>query len=317
MLTDYHTDPSGALTPSYQRGADGLISQTGHSGQTPITAYSLYNPHGDTAALTDQTGNITNTYRYDAFGGAISGENPRNGYTGKWQRDSDNATGTIRMGVREYDPALGRFVSADPLKGEITDPQQRNRYTYTSNNPLVRYDLNGMWWGSDAWGWVEDRASDWWEGAEIGWSPPSEIPGAALAVFNPLPALEFLTGYDDFQQMTAFDSSWSERLEGGTYFALGFVPGGKGGKIGKMAAKCEGQAAKKFTKDQLKQFERQLAEHGSSSLLRSRATIEKRLDEHLGKLEEIKRAGGNTSSVEREIRNFRQQISAIDEVLRK
>ncbi|MHB0914898.1 MAG: hypothetical protein ACYC4M_04340, partial [Thermoleophilia bacterium] len=47
-----------------------------------------------------------------------------------------------------------------------TDPQQRNRYTYTSNNPLVRYDLNGMWWGGDAWGWVEDKATDFGGGVK-------------------------------------------------------------------------------------------------------------------------------------------------------
>ncbi|MEK7816873.1 MAG: RHS repeat-associated core domain-containing protein, partial [Actinomycetota bacterium] len=142
-LEDYQTDQTGALTASYQRGPDGLISETDHTGQSPVTSYHLYNPHGDTAALTDQNGAVTQNYRYDAFGNATAGDSPRNGYTGKWQRDSDGATGTIRMGVREYDPSLGRFTSADPLKGSITDPQQRNRYTYTSNNPLVRYDLNG------------------------------------------------------------------------------------------------------------------------------------------------------------------------------
>ena len=143
-LEDYQTDQMGTLTSSFLRGPDGLISQTDHSGQTPITTYNLYNPHGDTAALTDTNGTVTGSYRYDSFGNAVGGTPPRYGYTGKWQRDSDSATSTIRMGVREYDPSLGRFTSADPLKGSITDPQQRNRYTYTSNNPLVRYDLNGL-----------------------------------------------------------------------------------------------------------------------------------------------------------------------------
>jgi hypothetical protein len=48
------------------------------------------------------------------------------------------------MGVREYDPALGRFTSADPLMGEPTDPQTRNRYPYAGNNPMTHYDLNGL-----------------------------------------------------------------------------------------------------------------------------------------------------------------------------
>ena len=80
------------------------------------------------------------------------------------------------MGAREYDPALGRFVSADPLKGEPTDPQRRDRYTYTGNNPLTRYDLNGLYWGESyvdaavgTWndwreGGVEALANDYWQG---------------------------------------------------------------------------------------------------------------------------------------------------------
>ena len=145
----------GALTSSSLRGADGLISETDHTGQSPITAY---NPHGGTAALTDQSGNITASYRYDAFGNATAGDSPRNGYTGKWQRDSDSATGTIRMGVREYDPALGRFTSADPLKGRKTNPQTRNRYEYALNNPSKYYDLTGLYLGEGLVDWLEGSA---------------------------------------------------------------------------------------------------------------------------------------------------------------
>ena len=75
------------------------------------------------------------------------------------------------MGAREYDPALGRFTSADLLKGSPPDPQQRNRYAYTGNDPLTRYDLNGLWWGGDAWNAVSSTASgvwnDWSEGVDI------------------------------------------------------------------------------------------------------------------------------------------------------
>jgi len=33
-----------------------------------ISAYHSYNPHGDASALTDDTGSVTDTHRYDAFG---------------------------------------------------------------------------------------------------------------------------------------------------------------------------------------------------------------------------------------------------------
>ena len=71
-----------------------------------------------------------------------------------------------------------------------------------------------------------------------------------------------------------------------------------------------------FRERQLRQFERQLVEHGRGSVEKSRATLARRLADHLYKLAEIRQVGGHTSSVEREIRNFQQQIAAIDNILR-
>ncbi len=65
----------------------------------------------------------------------------------------------IRMGIRQYDPSYGRFTSVDPLKGTPTDPQQRNRYTYTGNNPLTRYDLDGRAWYNPGT-WLDDEEND-------------------------------------------------------------------------------------------------------------------------------------------------------------
>lgn len=142
-ITVYETNASGALTSEILSGADGLISETDYSGGSTATAYYHYNPHGDASALTDADGSVTQSYRYDAFGNELTMSGSTYGYTGKWQRDTDTATGLIRMGVREYDPALGRFVSVDPLKGDMDNPQSRNRYGYALNNPLTVYDLDG------------------------------------------------------------------------------------------------------------------------------------------------------------------------------
>lgn len=55
--------------------------------------------------------------------------------------------------------------------------------------------------------------------------------------------------------------------------------------------------------------------YGRRSLERSRRKIQRRLDEHLEKLEKYKNDGGYTSSVEREIRQFKKALEAIDEIL--
>ncbi len=63
-------------------------------------------------------------------------------------------------------------------------------------------------------------------------------------------------------------------------------------------------------------FKKQLDKDGRKSLEKSRAKLQRRLNEHQTKLEEYKKAGGNTSSVEREIRTFKGQIDAIDDLLK-
>ena len=158
------------------RGADGLISFTLDPATNPNLSYELYSPHGDTTMIMDSSGNPFFTARYDAFGNAISGAGLYYGYTGKYERYTDLSTGTTQMGVREYDPSLGRFISQDPLKGTPTDPQQRNRYSYVGNDPLTRYDLSGLYpgesyvdaavgtWNDWREGGVSALANDYWQG---------------------------------------------------------------------------------------------------------------------------------------------------------
>jgi RHS repeat-associated protein len=62
------------------------------------------------------------------------------GFTG--QRN-DATIGLYDYHARWYDPALGRFISADTLVPDPASPQDFNRYTYVSNNPLRYVDPTG------------------------------------------------------------------------------------------------------------------------------------------------------------------------------
>ena len=55
-----------------------------------------------------------------------------------------DGVGLIHMKGRVYDPALGRFLSADPYITEIDNTQNHNRYNYVYNNPLTLTDPNGF-----------------------------------------------------------------------------------------------------------------------------------------------------------------------------
>jgi hypothetical protein len=47
------------------------------------------------------------------------------------------------MGAREYDPSLGRWLSADSIVPDYANPQSWNRYSYVYNNPLKHVDSGG------------------------------------------------------------------------------------------------------------------------------------------------------------------------------
>ncbi|WP_432990488.1 RHS repeat-associated core domain-containing protein [Dactylosporangium sp. CA-233914] len=54
-----------------------------------------------------------------------------------------DATGLTHVGAREYDPAIGRFLSVDPVFAP-TDPASTNGYAYANNSPVTMSDPSGQ-----------------------------------------------------------------------------------------------------------------------------------------------------------------------------
>lgn len=71
-----------------------------------------------------------------------------------------------------------------------------------------------------------------------------------------------------------------------------------------------------YTEGMKRTFQEKLLQNGRDVVVRSRRTLEKHLQEHIVKLERIRKEGGHTISIEREIRNFKSQIQAIDAILK-
>ena len=62
------------------------------------------------------------------------------GYTGHEMLDP---VGLVHMNGRVYDPALGRFLQADPYVGDPSDILSLNRYAYAHGNPMANVDPSG------------------------------------------------------------------------------------------------------------------------------------------------------------------------------
>ena len=128
----------------YVRGTNLLAKFSKQSGNVK-TDYQYYtqNAHGDVVNLTDSTGAITKSYKYDAFGVEQNVDDADDNafrYCGEYY---DSESGTIYLRARYYDPTIGRFISRDSVTGENTDPLSLNLYTYCHNNPIIGTDPSG------------------------------------------------------------------------------------------------------------------------------------------------------------------------------
>ncbi|MEU7343195.1 RHS repeat-associated core domain-containing protein [Streptomyces bacillaris] len=57
----------------------------------------------------------------------------------------DQDTGLTRLGARDYDPTIGRFLSIDPLV-DYGEPATINPYAYSNNAPATFSDASGLFW---------------------------------------------------------------------------------------------------------------------------------------------------------------------------
>jgi hypothetical protein len=81
---------------------------------------------------------------FDAFGDLVSGSPDVYAWNGAWgYRNEANTGGLQKVGVRWYDPAIGRFLQKDPWLGSHYAPLTLNRYGYCVNEPIQFSDPTG------------------------------------------------------------------------------------------------------------------------------------------------------------------------------
>lgn len=112
--------------------------------RTPGSFTWLVADHHGTAEVAVRSDNLTVARRRTTPFGEIRGGQPA-----FWAGDKGFVGGTLdptgftHLGARLYDPALGRFISVDPLI-DYNDPQQMHGYAYGNNAPPTVTDPNGL-----------------------------------------------------------------------------------------------------------------------------------------------------------------------------
>jgi RHS repeat-associated protein len=104
---------------------------------------------GTPRLVTDGTGRKLGVHAYYPFGDELNlglGEQlspERLKFTGH-ERDVSNGASLDDMHARYYSPGGGRFLSVDPVLGNLLRPGSWNRYAYVLNNPMNYTDPTGM-----------------------------------------------------------------------------------------------------------------------------------------------------------------------------
>ena len=132
------TNEAGEEIASYTRGEELLSMEKG--GQI---CYYLYDGHGSVRALTNEAGEVTDQYSYDAYGNLLEKEGSTENeflYTGEQYNAN---TGLYYLRARYMNPSAGSFISMDSYQGSIYEPVTLHKYLYANANPVMYTDPSG------------------------------------------------------------------------------------------------------------------------------------------------------------------------------
>jgi len=136
-LSQILVETSGGSTERHLYGALGVLAWT----EGGAWVYPLKDALGSVRQLTDEDGQVDEVAGYSPFGMPDDSDlNTPHGYTGeRWY----GGAGLLYLRVRHYYPTTGRFISADTIVPDLTNPQMLNRYAYVLGNPLKYTDPTG------------------------------------------------------------------------------------------------------------------------------------------------------------------------------
>ncbi|HEV7776194.1 MAG TPA: RHS repeat-associated core domain-containing protein [Luteibacter sp.] len=119
-----------------------LLALSFQSRATEVVTYYYTNAQGTVLAKTDAQGNVTEVADYRPYGAQALGA-PSDGpaYSG---HVADIDSGLVYMVARYYDPEIGRFLSIDGKSPESGNIFNTNRFAYSDNEPIGKFDPDGL-----------------------------------------------------------------------------------------------------------------------------------------------------------------------------
>jgi RHS repeat-associated protein len=149
------TGPDGTVT-HYVYGLGLAYQEATPTGGSPAAQFYHYDRRGNTVAISDAAGTVTDTATYGIYGKLLTrtGTTPTpflfNGLYGVMT----DANGLTYHRARYYNPSLRRFINQDVTVGDIGSAASLNRYAYANGNPVSLVDPFGMMaWDPSANGW--------------------------------------------------------------------------------------------------------------------------------------------------------------------
>jgi RHS repeat-associated protein len=142
--TSFLYDPAFAPAPLLVAGTERIVYGLGplyreHAGATYDTL--VRDGIGSVRLEVSGTGRITNAFDYTAYGALnASTAQPLLGFAGEMH----DASGLLYLRARWYDPAVGRFMTKDPVSGASENPMTLNRYLYAGASPALNTDPTGL-----------------------------------------------------------------------------------------------------------------------------------------------------------------------------
>ncbi len=130
---------NGKLDTAYVYGNDRLSLDRfdGSNG------YYLYDPRGSVTGITNEEGQIYQSYRYSVNGEITFGEPQyENEYTYNGESYNPNIESQY-LRARYYDAITATFLTEDSYLGDINEPLSLNRYNYCVSSPLNYQDTGG------------------------------------------------------------------------------------------------------------------------------------------------------------------------------